>query len=166
MCRKQYIIMKIKCFILLIVLGVYSCKTNETNDVLNLAIDDQYQQYEDLKLSEAYVDLMDPRNSDKADPEKVYASWSNFHQQIGNILAKENFSWGTDEPIIRMQNKVYFNKEGKVEHYAFFIGTSSVTEEKQKEFGEIVQKHLSEIKINLERKEQFAQCGRISYKNS
>lgn len=121
--------------------------------------------YEVLNLDSTYLNLLDPKNVSQEELNEVYHSWTEFHQSVIFFINENNFKWGVQDSTISIINKIYFNKGGTIDYYGFKILNKSVTEEKKEEFKDILKSFSKSVKIDLERKDNFAQCGKTKYLN-
>mgnify|MGYP006892324191 CR=1 FL=1 len=58
----------------------------------------------------------------------------NFHEKLNNFIKKEKFEWGISDSEIPVFQRVYFGKNGKIEHYEFKVHNEFITKEKENEF--------------------------------
>lgn len=154
------VILLFSCFWLLI-----GCQESSEKRVMNLEIATDLKKVKELNLDENHANLLNTRTSSKEEQQEVMSSWKNFHQQVGDILKEEKFSWGIGDSNVTMVNKVYFNKNGNVTYYMFRVINESVSLEKRKEFENIMMNHIDNIRIDLQRDTQFSQCGKVKYQN-
>lgn len=116
-----------------------------------------------LKLDDTHSNLLN-RDISKDQFDVIWKSWTDIHKALNQHLINENFDWGVNDERIRLFNKIYFKKDGRVKYYVFGI-RSSVSQEKMEAFGEIAQDFFADQKISLTRDADFAQCGKASLLN-
>ncbi|UOB18477.1 hypothetical protein [Abyssalbus ytuae] len=159
---------------ILFILAIISCKQKTTEketpamkEPTVVSLDDQlaFNELKKLKLDSTYTNLLDPRNVTEAEFKTVRKSWVEFHKKVSAFIKEENFKWEVPDSTIFIVNKIYFDKNGAIDYYAFRILNDSVPETKREEYEKVLQKFSKEIKINLQRDEQFAQCGNTKYLN-
>lgn len=155
-----------KNFFTLVVLLIcfVSCVNEHNNRVYNLDDKEQSEKAKQLKLDDAYANLLNPQVS-KDEFKAVYGSWSDFHKEIGEYIKQENFNWGVADSTITLVNKIYFDKEGKVEHFLFKVWNEKVSNDKKAEYQLLLNKFIENSGVNLKRDKQFAQCGKVKYIN-
>lgn len=155
-----------KNFVLVILLICFiSCKQEQKNKVVyNLDDKEQSDKVKLLKLDDQYANLLNPQVSND-EFKTVYSSWGDFHKEIGKYINQENFNWEVADSTITLVNKIYFDKEGKVEHFLFKVRNENVSNAKKEEYQQLLNKFIEDKKVNLKRDKQFAQCGKVKYKN-
>lgn len=86
-------------------------------------------------------------------------AYTNFLQDLGNYLKKNNFMWG--QPT-RCWNRIYFRSDGAVDYYLFSFKTE-ISSEKLLKFKELLRAYLTGHKINATASTGFAQCSPVVY---
>ncbi|MFD2566398.1 hypothetical protein [Pseudotenacibaculum haliotis] len=148
----------------------FACKSEKTSDtiadvkIFNVANEDDRKEFSVLKLDDTHVNLLNPTIS-KDGFEAIYKSWSQFHYDLNDFLTSKNFTWGVDDENIKLFNRIYFTKEGKVKAYAYRV-YNQVGKEKTEEYGKVIGDFLKSKQISLTRDVAFAQCGKMSLPNS
>ncbi|MDY2586817.1 hypothetical protein [Winogradskyella aquimaris] len=142
-------------------------KTENTKEPIIINFDDKlaFTEFSQLNLDEKCVNLLDPRNTTENESKRVIESWSNFHKKIISFLKEEDFSWEVPDSTISIYNRIYFDKNGRVNYYVFNINNPSISELKKEEFKNTLSKFSKEVHIELRRDEEFAQCGKTKYFN-
>lgn len=130
--------------------------------IYNFHNTEDLEKFRNLKLDDSYDNLLNPQIDNF---EEVLNSWTEFHQRIGQFLADNNFAWGVDDENILMMQKIYFSANGEIEHYFFNVVNKNVSAEKKEEFSKLLEVFSKDNKINLQRLEGFAQCGKTKYRN-
>lgn len=170
--KQKHLLQSIICLPLLVLFLQCKQKTNPKNEnvstkeiqIFNLdklgkvGLDKMYQ------LDETHPNMLEPRNS-KDENDKVAVSWSTLHQNIGNFLAKNNFSWEVEDPSISIMQKIYFDPNGNFKQYFFKIKNPSVTEEKKDEFANLMVEFAKTNKVDYSMDKAIARCGPTRYKN-
>ena len=171
----KQIFMKLKdCIIILLILGLLGCGQNSskrnTKDiskptVVNFDNKLAFGEFNQLNLDDKCVNLLDPRNTSDAEREAVINSWTNFHKKVNEFLEEENFSWEVPDSTISIYNRIYFDKNGNVNYYVFNINNPSITEDKKTEFENVLMQFSKNVKLELQRDQEFSQCGKTKYLN-
>jgi hypothetical protein len=86
-------------------------------------------------------------------------AYTNFLQDLGNYLKKNNFMWG--QPT-RGWNRIYFRSDGAVDYYLFSFKTD-IDNEKMVKFKELLRAYVAHKKINVSAPTRFAQCSPVVY---
>ena len=120
--------------------------------------------YESLGLDETHPNLLNPEIA-AGEVKQVYGSWSDLHQKLGVFLKEKNFEWGTEDDMIKIVHKIYFNKNGEITSYFFYVMNETVDFEKTEEFSDLIKQFARENAINLQRDGAFAQCGKTKFPN-
>lgn len=151
-----------------------SCKNKPSNEaalapkqpiVISFNNKAVFNKFKTLNLDSTYTNLLDPRNVSPSEYQEVTAAWSDFHNKVNNYLYEIDFKWEVTDSAITVFNKIYFDKNGAVDYYAFKVLNPGVSEEKQIEFEKILKQFSKEKTLNLKRDNQFAQCGKTKYIN-
>ncbi|CAL2102713.1 conserved protein of unknown function [Tenacibaculum sp. 190130A14a] len=117
-----------------------------------------------LDLDKNHQNLLNPAVS-KDSLKSVYQSWVKLHTDLNVFLGEKKFNWGLEKTQIKLFNKIYFNKEGRIKTYAFRV-YDSISKEKADEFKKLIKDFAQEVKIKIKRENAFAQCGKISLPNN
>lgn len=141
-----------------------SSQTPKEIKVYDFANKEDLDKYEQLNLDEDHPNLLNPDIS-KTDMNKVIASWTELHQDIGKYLEENDFEWKTNDEEIMIVHKFYFNPEGKIHSYFFRILNEDISEEKRQQYSKFVKKFAESNTLGLSRDSQFAQCGKTKYLN-
>ncbi len=159
---------QVSIFLLIIIL--IGCAKNISDTDKNptiISFDNQpsFDAYKKLNLDSIYPNLLDSRNSTQEQHKKVIESWSKFHQQVSKFMKDENFTWDSPDSTISIVNKIYFSKSGSIDYYFFRIINPSISNAKRLEFETVLQNFSKNIKIELNRDDKYAQCGKTRYVN-
>lgn len=117
----------------------------------------------EMNLDENHPNLLDP-NINVETFKEVTNSWKKLHSDLYQFLKKNNFDWDSNSKNIKVFNKIYFTSEGKIKVYAFRI-LSDISKEKTIEYEALIKEFTKNIKINIKRDFNFAQCGKASFPN-
>lgn len=98
------------------------------------------------------------RNQDQA----FIEAYSGMLNELNQYLNGQGFYW---ENPVRCFNRFYFNEKGKVDFYLFKFKPGSVSEEKQKEFSELIEAFLKDYQFSLPSQKRFAQCSPVVYQD-
>ena len=159
---------------ILLIIGLISCKqksTEKETEVIKVPKivsgnnEMAYNEIKKLNLDSTYTNLLDPRNVSESEYKIVVESWSEFHKKVSQFIKEENFKWEVPDSTITIFNRIYFDKNGTIDYYTFKIKNPSVSSEKQAEYEKVLQKFSKEVKLDLKRSEQYAQCGKTKYLN-
>lgn len=159
---------------ILLIIGLISCKqksTEKETEVIKVPKivsgnnEMAYNEIKKLNLDSTYTILLDPRNVSESEYKIVVESWSEFHKKVSQFIKEENFKWEVPDSTITIFNRIYFDKNGTIDYYTFKIKNPSVSSEKQAEYEKVLQKFSKEVKLDLKRSEQYAQCGKTKYLN-
>ncbi|MFY7669579.1 hypothetical protein ACOSP6_00690 [Tenacibaculum sp. MEBiC06402] len=145
-------------------LSFFSCK-KEKNRVVGFHDSVAISSLQKLQLDDSYINLLNPSFSKKEEYQAIIKSWSNFHNNVNEILTENEFSWGVPDSSITVVNKIYFTKNGKVNNFLVNIKNENVTLETKNEYVKLLNNNLNKLSIDLKRDKQFAQCGKVKYKN-
>lgn len=154
-----------KKLVLICLLLAISCSNKTESKVLIFNVDDDSAKVELLKmeLDKKHPNLLNPAISAK-NYDLVLSSWTELHKELNTFLSENNFNWDVEEEKIKILNKIYFDKNGKVKVYVFRI-LSKNAEKKSDDYGKLMSVFLKEMKISIVRDSAFAQCGKISLPN-
>lgn len=160
-------------FLLLFIFGLFVCNGQESTysnkenqpQVINRDNLDAVKKFREMDLDSFYDDLLNPNNVSEAERKEVVKSWSDFHKKIIAYLKESNFDWNSDEESIRINNRIYFEKDGSVNYYVYKIENSTISEQTKQEFHSVLERFVSENKINFTKDKVFAQCGMVEYTN-
>lgn len=156
------------CSVFVLLLSV-ACKQEKGSakiaevQIFNVANEDDRKEFSVLKLDDTHVNLLNP-TIDKEGFDAVYKSWTQFHYDLNDYLTTKNFDWGVGDENIKLFNRIYFTKEGKVKAYAYRV-YNQVGEGKAEEYGELIGDFLKSKQISVTRDVDFAQCGKMSLPN-
>ncbi|MBB6005212.1 hypothetical protein [Arcicella rosea] len=94
------------------------------------------------------------------DQKSYIQSYQKFIFQLADFLAKNNFKWGKQ---VRCFNRIYFSKQGTVDYFLYNFKEGEITPEQEKEFRNLLQKFIQQVKFGLKTDTQFAQCSPVRY---
>ncbi len=154
--------------LLIIFCFCYGCKLDSKEEnvlVFNLNTISEIEQKDFLKmnLDKNHPNLLNPDISN-LDFEIVVESWTKLHSDLYHFLKDHNFKWNSKKENIKIFNKIYFTKKGKIKVYAFKI-LEDISEDKIIEYEKLVNEFANNAKINVKRDIDFAQCGKASLPN-
>ncbi len=132
--------------------------------VFNFDDKEERAEYTSMNLDETHPNLLNPEIS-KSDYRSVIESWTGLHQRIGTFLGENEFTWGTRDDTIRIVQKIYFEPNGRIKTYFFKVANETVTKEKKEEFANLIAAFAQTNRIDLQRDQSFAQCGKTKYLN-
>lgn len=156
------------------IIGFLGCKHNPKEEkiadvknpkVVNFDNKLAFNEFSKLNLDDKCVNLLDPSNTSEAERKSVFNSWSNLHKNVTRFLKEEKFDWEVPDSTISIYNRIYFDKNGNINYYVFNINNPSVTEEKKAEFENVLLKFSKNVQLELQRDQEFSQCGKTKYLN-
>ena len=150
--------------VIVVFITLFSCK-QEKGSVVSLHNLTEYEKIKKLQLDDSYINLLNPSLSDKEEYETILKSWSSFHNKVNDVLTKNNFSWGVADSSITVVNKIYFKKDGTINYFLVNIKNEHVSDETKNTYVSLLKNNLDKLTIDLTRDNQFAQCGKVKYKN-
>lgn len=156
--------MKKMVFYICMCVGLYAC--NQTNNQITSVHDKvAFEKFKKLGLDETHQNLLNPNFSTKEQYIQVIDSWRSFHEKVNEILQSNKFSWGVAKLSVTVVNKIYFDKNGNVNHFLVNITDPDVSDKVKEHYRKLLADNLDKLSINLKREEQFAQCGKVKYQN-
>ncbi|SNR14819.1 hypothetical protein [Tenacibaculum jejuense] len=147
------------------VIALFIACENSLNRVVGVHDKINFEKFKNQELDKSYKNLLNPNNTTEEEYKAIINSWKEYHTKVSSILQENNFSWGVKDPSVTIFNKIYFNKEGKVNHILVNVKNEKVSNEVKSAYVTLLKNHINELSINLKRGNQFAQCGKIKYKN-
>ena len=91
---------------------------------------------------------------------ELQKAYQSLIYDLSKFLNESNFKWGK---TTRCFNRIYFNKNGKIDYFLYNFPDGEITDEKEKEFSRLLNIFVKKKKIQLKAKEKFAQCSPIKY---
>ena len=167
-------------FIISIICGINSCKEKKNEKIKEVKVVNEnkklglknavvlnlknLEKNKKLDFIEKYRKLLiNPKDASNSEKKIVRDSWMNFHEKLNNFIKKEKFEWGISDSEIPVFQRVYFGKNGKIEHYEFKVHNEFITKEKENEFENLIRKFSSNITYELKRDYKYTQCGTSHY---
>jgi len=154
-----------KLLLVCLLMVLFSCNKENEGVVVNLQNEVANNKIKKLNLDTKYKNLLNPEFTTDEEYKEVTKSWGDFHKQVGKILKENDFDWGIKDSSVKILNKIYFNKGGEVNYMVFKVINENVTSSKKREYEQLLTENLTKLKIDLTRKEKFAQCGNVKYLN-
>lgn len=99
----------------------------------------------------------------EAEQQALGEAYIKMLQDFGKFLTAHNFTW--DKPT-RCFNRIYFNSDGTIDYFLYnFLGKpeDKLSDERQKEFNELLNQFIKDYKFTMTAKVKFAQCGPTRY---
>jgi len=153
--------------ILIFIPIIISCQQKQKDPfVVHVKDKKAYAEIKKKNLDSIYTALLDPDNTRDTEYEQVITAWSTFHKKLSSYIKEADFKWEVPDSVITIYNKIYFDKDGKVEYYLFKIGNPSISEKKRIEFNALLQKFSKEVSMDIKRSQGYAQCGHTKYLNN
>ena len=154
-----------KLLLVCLIMVLFSCNKENEGVVVNLQNEVANNKIKKLNLDTKYKNLLNPEFTTDEEYKEVTKSWGDFHKQVGKILKENDFDWGIKDSSVKILNKIYFNKDGEVNYIVFKVINENVTSSKKREYEQLLTENITKLKIDLTRKEKFAQCGNVKYLN-
>ena len=117
-----------------------------------------------MNLDESHPNMLNPAIS-KSEHEAVMESWSGLHKKMSEHLQNNNFNWEVKDSTITIFHKIYFKPNGEISNYIFKVNNKNVTDKKKEEFSELITSFAQNARIEFQKNETFAQCGKTRYSN-
>lgn len=94
--------------------------------------------------------------------QEFYGAWVSLLQDLAQHLAGNDFLWGKPTWCF---NKVYFNKDGKIDKFLFNFRKAVVDKEKQETFATLLTGFAKDYKLKIDSPadSNFSQCGPATY---
>ncbi|MGG6232288.1 hypothetical protein [Tenacibaculum sp. SDUM215027] len=154
-----------KLLLVCLLIVLFSCSKENEEVVVNLQNEVAINEIKKLDLDTKYKNLLNPEFTTDEEYKEVTKSWGDFHKQVGKVLKENDFDWGVKDSSVKILNKIYFNKDGEVNYMMFKVMNENVTSSKKREYEQLLTENITKLKIDLTRKEKFAQCGNVKYLN-
>ena len=169
-----------KVILIVIIIGAIGCKEkikNQTGspenyrtgvaanigvNIIDIGNVENEQKLKSLNLDNIYPNPINSKNISESEKKSIVDSWSDLVSKLSDFMVKEKFDWENDNKV-RLYQKVYFSKNGKVDYYTFNVKSQNVTEKKKIEFAELLEKFSKDLKFDVESKDNFWQCGTTIY---
>jgi hypothetical protein len=81
-------------------------------------------------------------------------------RDFGKFLSSNNFTW---ETTTRCWNRIYFNKDGKVDYFLYQFNTE-ISEEMKVRFDELLNEFIKDYQFPMSADVPFSQCSPVNYK--
>jgi hypothetical protein len=88
-------------------------------------------------------------------------AWRDYLRELTVYLEKNGFTW---EQHLHCTTRVYFNKNGGVDHFLYSFGHGVLTEEQLQRFDDLLNAFVVIHSFPLKAGEPFAQCGPVVFK--
>ena len=113
-------------------------------------------------LDKKYEDALNS-GSDTAlfndESKKFMKSWQGMLQDLGSYLQDHDFVWQKQS---RCFNKVYFDKDGKIDYYLYNF-TPKLGEKQAKKFRKLLEGFIKDYQLSVQADKKFTQCGSSRY---
>lgn len=158
--------------ILLISCFTFGCKSEKksetkiektvTFEAFDGDLEAERKAYTALGLDETCPNLLDPRIS-KEDIDNINKAWLDLNKELGAFLTKNEFSWNTSEPMVKIWHKFYFYKDGSLKAYFFKVQNASISDETRAIYKGLVIEFAKTYQLPLTKDSTFAQCGKGAF---
>jgi hypothetical protein len=151
-------------------LSFFGCKEQKTTEktaqaeiiIVDIGNTQNFEKLKSLHLERIYPNPLNSKSLSKSEKTIIINSWIELIDQLSDYMDKEKFDWETKDDVPVYQ-KVYFSENGEVEYYTFNVKNESITEEKKKEFADLLEKFSKTLKFDIKRNEKYWQCGTTLY---
>jgi hypothetical protein len=96
----------------------------------------------------------------KSNQDEYIGAYQKLLQDLGKYLKANNFMW--DKPT-KGFNRIYFDKNGKIDYFLYNFRPNQLTIEQEKEFDELLNKFIMDYNFPLKAQTGFAQCSPVTY---
>jgi len=148
--------------ILLLTISSFSfgqeCKTFQDYEVNGQKIADLDSPYPSALSADTTIAVFHSRE------DEFYEAWVSLLNDLAQHLANNDFTWGKPTWCF---NKIYFNKDGKIDKYLFNFRKLEVEEDKQAIFAKLLTEFAKDYKLKIDKvaNSNFSQCGPVIYKD-
>lgn len=94
---------------------------------------------------------------------EVKEAWEKFMREFDIHLRKGGFRSVTD---IKCMTKVYFNKDGRVDHFLYSIREGGLDRGQEELFARLLNDYVKERRFPLKAAEPYSQCGAIVFRSA
>lgn len=94
------------------------------------------------------------------DQQRFIDAYARMLQELGTYLHAHDFEWPGP---VRGFNRIYFNADGRVDHFLYSIRPGQISAEQEARFGELLGDFVKDYRFPLPAPERFAQCGSVVY---
>jgi hypothetical protein len=119
-----------------------------------------YLHLDSLYKSAVHSDIKLAVFKTKSGQDSLQKAYVLFIQDLAGYLKKNNFKW---EKQIKCFNRIYFDKDGKVDYFLYNFAKDEIPAKKEAEFARLLNLFIQDHKFTLTAKEGFAQCSPIKY---
>lgn len=116
-----------------------------------------------LYQSAVHVDSTQAVFQTQEEQEKVYNSYKELLQGLGDFLKANNYKWAKPTTCF---NRIYFNENGGIDYYIFnFRGKpeDKPSAEQELEFTRLVNLFIQDYKFGLTAEKKFTQCSPTTF---
>jgi hypothetical protein len=96
----------------------------------------------------------------KNNQDEFISAYQQLLKDLGKYLEANDFAW---EKPTKGFNRIYFNEKGKIDYFLYSFRPDQLTPEKEKRFGELLNKFIADYQFPLKAKVKFAQCSPVTY---
>lgn len=121
------------------------------------------QHLDSIYKSAAHVDTSQAVFKTEAEQQALGEAYIKLLQDFGMFLTAHSFVW--DKPT-KCFNRIYFNSDGTIDYFLYnFLAKAEdkLSDERQMEFNELLNKFIEDYKFTMTAKVKFAQCSPVTY---
>ena len=117
-------------------------------------------------LDKQYANALDNDNSKSTfkgdDKQKFYQAYVSLLADLNVYLHAKKFTW--DKPT-RIVHRIYFEPDGKIDHYLLNLDATSMDPAKQARLLKLMNQFVTNYKFKITAGKKFAQCGPAIYQD-
>ena len=92
--------------------------------------------------------------------DEFISAYQKLLQELGKYLNDNKFSW---DKATKGFNRIYFQKNGKIDYFIYHFKPGQLTIEQEKRFGELLESFIKNYTFPLTADKNFAQCSPVTY---
>jgi hypothetical protein len=96
----------------------------------------------------------------KKNTDEFIESYYQMLRDFGKFLGSNDFKW---ETTTKCFNRIYFNKDGKVDYFLYNFN-SEISEEMKIRFDELLNEFIKDYQFPMSADVPFSQCSPVTYK--
>jgi hypothetical protein len=96
----------------------------------------------------------------KTNESEYIDAYKSLLKDLNKYLKENNFLW---KKTTRGFNRIYFNKDGKIDYFLYNFRPDQLTREQEQKFAELLSKFIEMYQFPLKASTGFAQCSPVSY---
>lgn len=120
-----------------------------------------------VEMKDLDADYPSPLDSDSAsviifgiDTQQYISYYREYLDELGEYLSKKGFKWERPRWCF---NKIYFNKEGRVDYFLYNFRPGEITDEMATDFQKHLEKFVKKSEFPAKPNTAFSQCSPVTY---